>query len=95
MWGAGLSHRFYSTYIDEFPDGNDNQRKVGSYSLIDAYASVKPIESLTVLFGIKNLLDRSPPFTNTAQDTFAAGYNSFNTDPLLRNYYINVKYTIL
>ncbi len=44
MWGAGLSDRFYSGYIDEFPDGNGNQRKVGSYSLVDGYVSVKPIE---------------------------------------------------
>ena len=93
MFGGGLSHRFYSTYIDEFPDGNGNQRHVGSYSLFDGFVSVKPVEQLTVLFGIKNLLNRSPPFSNANTDTFAAGYNSFNTDPRLRNFYINLKYT--
>jgi len=56
--------------------------------------SVKPIEKLTVLFGIKNLLNRSPPFSNSDTDTFAVGYNSFNSDPLLRNFYINLKYVI-
>ena len=93
MFGAGLSNRFYSTYIDEFPDGAGNQRTVGSYSLVDAYVNYKPVKNLTVLFGIKNLLDKSPPFTNAFQGNFAAGYNSFNTDPLLRNFYINLKYT--
>jgi len=93
-FGGGLSNRFYSTYTDQFADGNGNQRTVGSYSLVDGYVSVKPIEKLTVLFGIKNLLNRSPPFSNSDTDTFAVGYNSFNSDPLLRNFYINLKYVI-
>jgi iron complex outermembrane receptor protein len=93
MWGAGLSNRFYSTYIDEFPDGNGNQRKVGSYSLFDGYVSIKPIQQFTVLFGIKNLLNKSPPFTNASQNNFAAGYNALIADPLLRNFYVNLKYT--
>lgn len=92
MFGAGAGNRFYSTYIDEFPDGNGNQRSVGSYSLVDVYASVKPVEKLTVLFGIKNVLDRSPPFSNATTDSFAVGYNSHNSDVLLRNFYVNLKY---
>ncbi len=93
MWGGGLSNRFYSGYIDELPDANGNQRSVGSYSLWDAFASVKPIEHLTVLVGIKNLLNTSPPYTNAPQNNFAAGYNALIVDPLLRNFYINLKYT--
>jgi iron complex outermembrane receptor protein len=93
MWGAGLSNRLYSTYIDEFPDGNGNRRNVGTYSLFDTYVSVKPIEKLTVLFGIKNLLDRNPPYTNAPQDNFGAGYNLLVADPLMRNFYVNLKYT--
>jgi iron complex outermembrane recepter protein len=92
MFGGGLSNRFFSTYIDEYPDGNGNQRTVGSYSLFDGFVSVKPMPNLTVLFGIKNILDRNPPFTNSFQGTFAAGYNSLNADPLGRNFYINLKY---
>jgi iron complex outermembrane receptor protein len=94
MWGGGLSDRFYSGYVDEFPDGNGNQRKVGSYSLVDGYVSVKPMEQLTVLFGIKNILNTSPPFTNASQNNFASGYNALIADPLLRNFYINLKYTL-
>jgi iron complex outermembrane receptor protein len=92
MWGAGLSNRFYSRYVDEFPNAAGVVPNVGSYSLFDGYVSVKPIEKLTVLFGIKNILDRNPPFTNAPEDTFAAGYNSLEADPLLRNFYINLKY---
>jgi iron complex outermembrane receptor protein len=93
MWGAGLSDRFYSGYIDEYPDGNGNQRTVGSYSLVDGYVSVKPVEQFTVLFGIKNLFNTSPPYTNASQNNFAAGYNALIADPLLRNFYINLKFT--
>jgi hypothetical protein len=45
-----------------------------------------------VLFGIKNLFNTSPPFTNAQQNNFAAGYNALVVDPLLRNFYINLKY---
>jgi iron complex outermembrane recepter protein len=94
MWGGGLSNRFYSGYIDELPDGNGNQRTVGSYTLFDAYASVSPIDKLTVLFGIKNLFNTSPPYSNAPTNNFAAGYNVLIADPLLRNFYVNVKYVI-
>ncbi len=67
---------------------------MGSYNLVDAYVSVKPIEKLTVLFGIKNLLNRNPPYTNASQNNFAAGYNALNADPLMRNFYINLKYIV-
>jgi iron complex outermembrane recepter protein len=93
MFGAGLSNRFYSRYIDEYPDANGNQRTVGSYSLWDAYGVYKPTSKLAVLIGIKNLFDTSPPFTNAEQNNFAAGYNALVADPLLRNFYVNLKYT--
>jgi iron complex outermembrane receptor protein len=94
MFGGGLANRFFSTYVDEFPDGAGNSRTVGSYSLVDAYVSIKPIEKLGVIFGIRNLLDRNPPFTNAYQNNFAAGYNQLNADPLGRNFYVNVKYKL-
>ena len=94
MFGAGLSNRFYSSYIDEYANADGTQRKVGSYSLWDAYAVYKPTSKLSVLFGIKNLFDTSPPFTNAQNDNFAAGYNALVADPLLRNFYINLKYVV-
>jgi iron complex outermembrane receptor protein len=93
MFGGGLGNRFYARYIDEYPDANGNQRTVGSYSLWDAYGVYKPTPKLAVLFGIKNLFDTSPPFTNAQQNNFAAGYNALVADPLLRNFYVNLKYT--
>ncbi len=94
-WGAGLSNRFYSSYIDEFGIGPTNsgpQRIVGSQSTWDTYASYKPIRGLTVLFGIRNLLNTDPPFSNSSQNNFAAGYNSLFSNPILRDFYLNLKY---
>lgn len=52
--------------------------------------SIKPVENFTVLFGVKNILNTNPPFSNANQNNFAAGHNSIAADPLLRNYYFNV-----
>jgi iron complex outermembrane recepter protein len=97
LFGGGLDNRFYSTYIDQYqlgPNSNMN-RTVGSYSLWDIYASYKPTSQMTVILGIKNLFDTSPPFTNAQNDNFAAGYNSLVADTLLRNFYVNLKYKFL
>jgi iron complex outermembrane receptor protein len=92
LFGGGLSNRFYSRYTDQFPNLNGSQRMVGSYSLWDGYAAYKPTSQLSLLFGIKNLFNTAPPFSNAQQNNFAAGYNALNADPLLRNFYINLKY---
>jgi iron complex outermembrane receptor protein len=96
MFGGGLSNRFYSSYTDEFGTGPTNsgpRPTVGSYSLFDVYGVYKPTPKLSVLFGIKNLLNTAPPYTNALQNNFAAGYNALVADPLLRNFYVNLKYT--
>jgi iron complex outermembrane recepter protein len=93
IWGAGLQDRFYSGYVDQFPDLNGNLRTVSSYQLVDGFVSVKPISPLTVVFGIKNLFNQSPPFTNATPSNFSAGYNALIADPVLRNFYLNLKYT--
>lgn len=96
-WGAGLSNRFYSGYLDQFGIGPTNsgpRRNVGSQSTWDAYTSYRPIRGLTVLFGIRNLFNTNPPFSNSSQNNFAAGYNSLFSSPLLRDFYVNLKYRL-
>ena len=94
MWGAGLDNRLYTQYVDEYPDGAGNQREVGTYTIFDGFANYKPIDAMTVTVGIKNLLDRAPPFTNAYQSNFAAGYNALTGDPRLRSFYIDLRYKI-
>jgi iron complex outermembrane receptor protein len=95
MWGAGLSNRFYSSYIDENPVISGAQRIVGSQSTWDAYVSDRPVRGLTVLFGIRNLFNTNPPFTNSSQGNFAAGYNSLFSNPIMRDFYLNLTYRFL
>ena len=103
MWGAGLGNQWWSGYIDQFQtcaqpgspaNCNPAQRNVGSWGTWDAYVSVKPVKQLTVLFGIKNLQDRNPPYTNAFQGNFAAGYNALIVDPTMRSFYVNAKLDI-
>ena len=96
-WGAGLGHRFWTGYIDQFEDCvfpatcTPSQRHVGSYGVFDGYISFKPMKQLSLLFGIKNLTDHNPPYTNAFQGNFASGYNSFIVDPTQRSFYLNAK----
>jgi iron complex outermembrane recepter protein len=95
MWGAGVLNRLYSNYIDEFPNGAGQRQIVGGYSTVDAYASVKPIPNLQVLFGIKNIGNHLPPYTNASEPNgnFSIGYNTYVVDPNLRTFYLNLRYT--
>jgi iron complex outermembrane receptor protein len=96
-WGAGLENQFFSRYVDEFDTGPTNSgppRNVSSQSTWDAYASYKPIPNLTVLFGIQNVLNATPPFSNQLDYNFAAGYSSIFSSPIMRAFYINLKYVL-
>jgi len=48
-------------------------------------------QPLTVLVGIKNIFNTSQPYTNASQNNLGSGYNALIGDPLLRNFYLNVK----
>lgn len=101
MWGGGITNRFFSSYIDQnlepyagFGTGPQHQRIVGSDSTWNVYASYRPIHPLTVLFGIRNVLDKNPPFSNQTGN-WPTGYNPIYSNPLLRTFYINLKYKFL
>ncbi len=91
MWNAGISNRFFSSYIDQYPDAAGNPRTVGSQSTVDTFVSYKPILPVTVLFGIRNVFNQVPPFSNQ-ELSWGAGYNPVFSDPLLRTFYLNLKY---
>ncbi len=94
LYGGGLENRFFSSYIDQFNTGLYGvgpQRIVGSQSTWNVYAAYKPIRGLTVLLGVRNLLNTIPPFTNSTAN-FTAGYSSTFSDPTLRTFYVNLKY---
>jgi iron complex outermembrane recepter protein len=94
-WGAGLQDRFESRYADEFsdtPNVTTDPRQVGTYSIWNGYVSFKPTDPLTVLFGIRNLFDTNPPFSNQTAN-WQTPYNPVFSDPFGRTFYARLKYT--
>jgi iron complex outermembrane recepter protein len=90
-FGAGITNTLQTRYVDYQPDGAGNLRNVQTYSLWNTYVSYKPIDNLTVVFGIRNVLDTPPPFSNQ-QLTFQGYYNPVFSDPTGRDFYLNLKY---
>lgn len=79
---------------DQPPDGNGNPRYVGTDSTWNVYGSYKPIRPLTVLVGIRNVLNHNPPFSNQLGN-WPSGYNPVYSDPTLRTFYVNLRYNFL
>jgi len=96
-WGAGISNKIESEYIDArllnqiVTTAPAATRNVGTYSLWNGYVSWKPIAPLTLLFGIQNLLNTDPPFSNQTTD-WQSGYNPRYSDPYGRTFYTRIKY---
>lgn len=87
-WGAGLALHHKSGYVDLDPSN-----RVSSYATADAWVSFEPIKALTLLFGVRNLTDQEPPFSN--QDTLfqSGGWDSRFSDPVGRTYYVRGSYS--
>jgi len=85
-WGAILSQRYKSGYVDQ-----DGSRRVGSWEVYDASLTWTGIKNLTLTGGIKNLFDRNPPFT-TQNTTFQRGYDPRFADPLGRVFVLRAAY---
>ncbi len=81
VWGAGLSNHYESGYKDQ-----NAGRHVGSYSLWNAYGSWKATKAITLLVGVRNLLNTSPSFSNQT-DEWQEGYNPTFGDPIGRAFY--------
>ncbi len=92
-FGAGLSNRFTEHYTDEYLTAAGNLRTVASYNIWNGYGSLKPIEPLTVILGIRNIADTKPPFSNQTASNFQTGYNPNYSDPIGRTFYVNLRYT--
>jgi iron complex outermembrane receptor protein len=63
-WGATLAQTFSSGYTDANRDSAGRERQVGAYDVWDLQGTYAGFEHTTIALGIKNLLDRDPPFSN-------------------------------
>ena len=65
--------------------------QVGSYTTMDAQLAYTGIKDLKVAFGVKNLADRNPPYTNYGGG-FVGGYDLSYADVRGRFLYGQVTY---
>ena len=91
VWGATLAQTFKSSYTDQNLVEPEFFNKVDSYSLWNLSGSYTGIKGLTLTAGIKNLLDKEPPFTNQGT-MFQKGYDPRFTDPIGRALYLRASY---
>jgi iron complex outermembrane recepter protein len=85
-WGATLQYFWQSGYTDY-----SGSRRVGSYEIFGLQGQYKGIKGLTLTAGIRNLLDRKPPTTDT-EDYFQVGFDPTYSDVKGRTFYLRGTY---
>jgi len=85
-WAANLVQRFKASYTDQDPSN-----RVGAYETYDTSLTYTGFKNLTLTAGVRNILDRDPPFSNQGT-TFQVGYDPRFTDPLGRTWWARVNY---
>ncbi|MTW04936.1 TonB-dependent receptor [Duganella ginsengisoli] len=92
VWSVNLAQSFKTGYTDQNLDIDPQFfNHVPSYSLWNLTGTYTGIKGLTLMAGIKNLLDKQPPFSNQGT-LFQKGYDPRYTDPLGRTLYLRGSY---
>ncbi len=85
---VGLDAHYKSGYIDADPSN-----KVKSYATMDAYLGwSQGAKGFSATFGVRNLFDRDPPYSNQT-DVFQANYDPRFADPTGRVFYGRLGYS--
>lgn len=96
-WVGSLTHNYsggYKDFTNPASVGKPNypaERQVSAYQTVDTQIGYKGFKGTTLVFGIKNLLDRDPPASRT-EANFQTGYDAQFTNPLGRTYYLRAGY---
>jgi len=101
-WSASLGQIFRSGYNDQVLPGvaagavspPDWKAKVDSYTIYNASVTYTGIKNLTITGGVKNLLDKDPPFAITYDSNFGSGssWEPRVADPRGRSFTLAVEY---
>jgi iron complex outermembrane receptor protein len=98
-WSATLVHRYQKAYYDVAGTFEDTDtptftpRRVGAYEIFDLQGTYSGIKDVQLTLGVKNLLDKDPPYTNNGgQASFQAGYDPTYADPRGRFVYLTATY---
>ncbi|NRR33066.1 TonB-dependent receptor [Oxalobacteraceae bacterium] len=92
VWSATLAQNYKSAYTDQNAVDPEFKQDVSSYSLWNLSGSYTGIKGLTLTAGVKNLLDKDPPFSNQGT-LFQKGYDPRYTDAVGRAIYLRGSYT--
>ena len=85
---VGLAAHYKSGYVD-----SDPSNKVKAYSTMDAYVGwSQGAKGFSATFGVRNLFDRDPPYSNQT-DVFQANYDPRFADPTGRTFYGRLGYS--
>ena len=95
-WGATLGQTYQSGYQDANIDAFGNPlsvppRRVAPYDVWDLQGRYTGFRNTTLVLGIKNLMDRAPPFTNQPF-SMQVGYDPIYADPRGRMFYGRLTY---
>ena len=92
-WSATLTENFQRGTYDEPPASVSRvpQRVIGDYDVWNIAGSYTGFKNVTLSAGVKNLLDRDPPFSiQTGENVI--GYDPSSTDPRGRLYWAGIRY---
>jgi iron complex outermembrane receptor protein len=89
-WSASLAQTFQSGYEDRNIVDLQPQpsRRVAPYEVWHVQGRYTGIRNATMTIGVKNLMDRAPPFTNAE----SAGWDPKYADPRGRSFYARLTY---
>lgn len=93
-WGFTLGQSWQKGYNDiAATTPGVPSRRVGTYPLYDVQARYGGFRNLELRAGIRNLLDKDPPYSNAGgQTAFQGGYDPTWADPRGRFYYAGLTY---
>ena len=88
-----LGHEDLPGTNEDTEDPAFRPRQVGSYETYDLQGSYTGLKNLKLTAGVKNVLNRDPPYSNAGgSNFFQAGYDPGYTDPRGRFFYGSVTY---
>ena len=98
-WAAGVAQNFQRGYtdlpgtIEVATDPAFKARHVSDYVTYDIHGSYSGFKDTKLAFGVRNLLNTDPPYTNAGgQNYFQAGYDPGYADPRGRFFYASLSY---
>jgi iron complex outermembrane recepter protein len=91
-WDTTVALNWQSSYEDIPGNINNDARRVSAYQTVDLQGSYSGLKNLRLTLGVRNVLDRDPPYTNQGF-SFQAGYDPQYADPRGRFIYGRLTYS--